>query len=170
MEFAFATQDDAIQVVGQHNGEAVALPLAFPEPNIVDGGLQKLPVQSSNGDVTERACLVGGDMVIELGRKLKEAIYGFVHCACVLEKVEGSEHLYRRTPEVVAVKILIRTRIRLLAGRSQEDPMKVLRNYVWCEDCDFSYRKLLRYNLLEICTRMLWVKCVAFKTKITYTL
>ena len=65
-------------------------------------------------------------MVIELGRKLKEAIYGFVHCACVLERVEGSESLYKRTPQVVAVKILIRSRIRQLQGRSQEDPMKVL--------------------------------------------
>jgi hypothetical protein len=148
----FAAQDDAIHVVGQHNGEAVALPLSFPEPNIVNGGLQRLPVQGSNGDVTERACLVGADMVIELGRKLKEAIYGFVHCACVLERVEGSEY-YRRTPEVVAVKILIRTRIRQLAGRSQEDPMKVLniisilQMIITCK-----YRKSLRYNSWATCT------------------
>ena len=123
MEFV---HNDAIQIVGSHNGRAIALPLPFPDPNIQTGGLQRLAVQSSNGEVTERACLVGADMVIELGRKLKEAIYGFVHCACVLERVEGSESLYKRTPQVVAVKILIRSRIRQLQGRSQEDPMKVL--------------------------------------------
>lgn len=126
MEFV---QDDAIQVVGYHNGQAIALPLPFPDPVIEPCTLQRLPVQGSRGEVSERACLVSADTVIELGRKLKEAIYGFVHCACVLEKVDGSDNLYRRTPQVVAVKILVRSRIRQLQGRSQEDPMKVFPGY-----------------------------------------
>lgn len=117
-------------MVGAHEGQAIALPLPFPDPIIVDGELKRILVQASNGDVTERACLVGADMVMELGRKLKEAIYGFVHCACLLEKVEGNDRLYRRTSQVLAVKILIKSRIRQLQGRSQEDPMKVCISFI----------------------------------------
>lgn len=115
---------EQIEIVGEYNGEAIANPLPFPEPVIVDGALQKLRVQDNGGVVAERACIICNQYVFELGRMLKEAIYGQVHCGCRLEPV--GEGVYRRTSDLVAVKIISKAKLRQLAGRTQEDPLKVI--------------------------------------------
>jgi hypothetical protein len=119
MEYQIPT----VEIVGEFNGEAVANPLPFPDPIIHDGALQKLRVQDSGGVIAERACVVCNLYVFELGRMLKEAIYGQVHCGCRLES--DGEGVFHRTSNLVAVKIISKARLRQLAGRTQEDPLKV---------------------------------------------
>ena len=113
-----------IEIVGEFNGEAVANPLPFPDPNVLDGALQKLRVQDSTGNIAERPCIICNLYVFELGRMLKEAIYGQVHCGCLLEP--AGEGAYRRTSELVAIKIISKSKLRQLIGKTQEDPLKVL--------------------------------------------
>lgn len=97
-------------------------PVDFPDPVILEGGVRRLQVQVG-ANTQERTCIVSSSgSVFELGRMLKEAIYGQVHSGCTLELVE--ENLYRRTANLVAVKIISRARLAQLSGTTQEDPIK----------------------------------------------
>lgn len=101
---------------------SVQQPIDFPDPLILEGGVRRLQVQVS-GSIQERTCIVSSSgAVYELGRMLKEAIYGQVHSGCTLELVE--ENLYTRTTRLVAVKIISRARLAQLQGTTQEDPVK----------------------------------------------
>lgn len=98
------------------------LPIDFPEPRVVDGGIQRLRVRVG-ANIQERTCIVSNNgSVYELGRMLKEAIYGQVHSGCRLELVD--KDLYQRTSKLVAVKIISRARLAQLEGSTQEDPIK----------------------------------------------
>lgn len=98
------------------------LPIDFPDPVIMEGGVRRLQVQVG-ANIQERTCIVSASgAVFELGRMLKEAIYGQVHSGCTLELVE--EGLYRRSNRLVAVKIISRARLAQLQGTTQEDPIK----------------------------------------------
>lgn len=123
MEFVSESQVQSIEIVGEYNGQAVANPLPFPSPIVFDGAMQKLRVQDNNGVIAERACIICNQYIFELGRMLKEAIYGQVHCGCRLETI--GEMIFRRTNDLVAVKIISKIKLRQLSGRTQEDPLKV---------------------------------------------
>ena len=100
------------------------LPIDFPDPVINEGGVRRLRVQV-HGNIQERTCIVStAGSYYELGRMLKEAIYGQVHSGCVLERVGNEENLYKRTPKLVAIKIISRARLAQLEGTTQEDPIK----------------------------------------------
>lgn len=116
-------QTPRVEIVGEYNGEAVANPLPFPDPIIYDGSLQKLRVCDSQGAISERTCLFSQLYVFELGRMLKEAIYGQVNCGCRLES--DGDGIFRRTSDLVAIKIISKAKLLQLAGRTQEDPIKV---------------------------------------------
>mmetsp|Transcript_3821 Transcript_3821/g.5942 ORF Transcript_3821/g.5942 Transcript_3821/m.5942 type:complete len:348 (-) Transcript_3821:154-1197(-) len=122
MEF-ITGQGEEIQIVGDHYGEPIALPLPFPDPVIIPGGVQRLRVQDNSGVVADRVCVISSSHVYELGRRIRDAIYGAVHCGCTLERIENSQ-IYKRTSDLVAVKIISKDRLRQLSGRTQEDPMK----------------------------------------------
>jgi hypothetical protein len=113
-----------VEIVGEYQGQAVANPLPFPEPVIYDGALQKLRVQDSGGVIAERACIISNLFIFELGRMLKEAIYGQVHCGCRLET--DGDGIFRRTSDLVAVKIISKAKLRQLSDRTQENPLKVI--------------------------------------------
>jgi serine/threonine protein kinase len=97
-------------------------PIDFPVPVILEGGVRRLQVQVGTV-IQERTCIVSASgAVYELGRMLKEAIYGQVHSGCTLEQVD--ESTYRRTTRLVAVKIISRAKLAQLMGTTQEDPIK----------------------------------------------
>jgi serine/threonine protein kinase len=97
-------------------------PIPFPEPTILEGGISRLQVQVGE-NVQDRTCITSSSgAVYELGRMLKEAIYGQVHSGCTLELVENN--IYKRTSKLVAVKIISRSRLSQLQGTTQEDPIK----------------------------------------------
>lgn len=97
-------------------------PLPFPEPKIVEGGIKRLKV-NVNGATQERTCIVSSSgAVYELGRMLKEAIYGQVHSGCTLNQMD--EETFQRTSKLVAVKIISKSKLNQMQGTTQEDPIK----------------------------------------------
>lgn len=65
----------------------------------------------------------GKSNIYEIGRLLRDAIYGKVNHAIKLTQHAG-EHFFRRTNEHFAIKIIYMTRLRQLHGNIAEDPLK----------------------------------------------
>jgi serine/threonine protein kinase len=117
MEFV----DNQINIVGNVNGRAVALPLQFPNPIINNGNIMRLQILNGH---TESTCLASqSGSVYEIGRKLKDAIYGAVYAGRLLQRVENTS-MYEDAGTLVAIKRISRRRLFELRGKTQEDPMK----------------------------------------------
>lgn len=97
-------------------------PLEFPTFIVWQGEITPLPVACADG-VYERPCLRSqSGQVYELGRQLREAIYGSVMHGIILQ--DTGHHYVRVQGGNVAIKRMHRETIERRRGRTQEDPLK----------------------------------------------
>lgn len=102
--------------------QVAAAPQPFPPPEFRSCSVRRIRVRTLAGDFENvLAIFSNSGSIYEIGRQLKEAIYGSVHCSCLLQEV--SENSYTRTPQLAAVKIIKASNLRQLHGRHREDPM-----------------------------------------------
>lgn len=109
--------------------EIVVEPVPFPLPQIVQGAARRVKIQLGDTIVEKYALLTARNNVFELGRVLKDAIYGHVYHAMQIVRVTESQgDLYSRTNPVrqFAIKVYSKDRIRSYRGKTQENPMNEL--------------------------------------------
>lgn len=107
-------------------GPACAEPVKFREPELGPAAIKRLPVVIREGKVAEQVVLQTLHSFFELGRVIREAIYGQVNHAIVLGSADG--HLFYRTnpPRQVAIKVYSKERLRIMQGQTQENPLNEL--------------------------------------------
>jgi len=101
-------------------------PLPFPAPNLVRGQMRRLFVSvSADRDPIEKIVLhTETNHFYEVGRLLKEAIYGQVNHGYLLEVNTIANVLCRsESCPQVAIKIYNQARLRAMHGRTQENPL-----------------------------------------------
>jgi serine/threonine protein kinase len=102
-------------------------PVAFPPPQIKPSVLRKIQVLISPQEVKDSSALESSaGNVYELGRCLKEAIYGQVCYAVRLNRLQ--EGVYERDfpLQQFAIKVYSKQRLRAYHGKTQENPVKEL--------------------------------------------
>lgn len=106
----------------------IANPIPFPPPIIGNGEIRRVPIRDTSfDDVPDNTHLnpslvsLTSHAVYEIGRKIKEAIYGAVYIGCVLTQTNG---LFQRTAEYVAIKRISKRRLLEIGNLTQEDPIK----------------------------------------------
>lgn len=106
---------------------AAETPLAFPAPVIRQSAMRKLKIAFSEHEIVERPAIESASgKCYELGRILKEAIYGQVCHAILLTCIQ--EGVYQRAYPVtqLAIKVYSKARLRAFHGKTQENPVKEL--------------------------------------------
>ncbi len=95
-----------IAIVGYHNGRPVALPIPFPTPHISNGEVRPLNI-SQDGHTEQSMCIFSeySGNIYEVGRKIKDAIYGAVYAGA---RVITSEGEVCRRGDLVAIKRISR--------------------------------------------------------------
>eukprot|EP01041_Mallomonas_annulata_P012798 gene12798-26982_t len=106
-----------IEIVGP-DGQS-ANPMVFPTPCIKDAVLQRAPVMGVGQSVDILRSSSGN--IYEVGRRLRESIYGEVRFGVILCGESGT---LARTNNSVAIKVYLKIRLTQYAGRTQENPYK----------------------------------------------
>jgi serine/threonine protein kinase len=114
----------AVNVVSPAN---VADPIPFNPPHLGRSAIRKLPIMIREDKVVEQVVLqTPSNNFYELGRVLREAIYGQVNHAVALYSLDGT--VYQRVNPIrqVAIKVYSQARLRSMRGRTQENPVAEL--------------------------------------------
>lgn len=102
-------------------------PLPFPAPNLVRGQMRRIFVSvSTDRDPIEKIVLhTETNHFYEVGRLLKEAIYGQVNHGYLLQINQTANQLCRSADSnhQVAIKIYNQAQLRAMHGRTQENPL-----------------------------------------------
>jgi len=125
--------------------EVLVQPIPFPMPTIRQAVLKKISLQLQPDKVVQKSALTtDSGSVYEIGRVLKDAIYGHVYHAVLVLRLDnpsgaapadGTQVFARTTPlQQVAIKVYSKQRIREYRGRTQEDPIKELSSMQYLED------------------------------------
>jgi len=97
--------------------------VAFPEYVVNQGAMHEVPVQCNDGVYPRRALVAESGGCYEIGRQLRQAIYGEVRHGMRLE-FDAEHRFYRRVQNGhVAIKIMRKARIAERQGRTQENPL-----------------------------------------------
>lgn len=105
----------------------VADPVPFETPLLGRSAIRKLPIMLKEDKVVEQVVLqTPSNKFYELGRVLREAIYGQVNHAIALIPYDGT--IYQRANPIkqVAIKVYSQTRLRAMRGKTQENPVSEL--------------------------------------------
>jgi hypothetical protein len=107
--------------------EEIGDPVQPPEPVLIRGIMRKLRV-FAGGDrpPVEKVVLhTESNHFYELGRVLREAIYGQVNYGIMLQSRPSDDGVYFRTDPhfQVAIKVYGKNRLRQMQGRTQENPI-----------------------------------------------
>ena len=121
--------------------EVVVHPIPFPLLAVKQCSLRKVSLFIQAGRIVNKSALetVNGN-IYEIGRILKDAIYGHVYHAVLLHRYQrdsatdgdvinaSNDTLYKRAMPLqqVAMKVISKERIREYQGKTQEDPIKEL--------------------------------------------
>lgn len=144
--------------------EVLVQPIPFPMPTIRQAVLKKITLQLNPDKIIQKSALeTDNGNVYEIGRILKDAIYGHVYHAVLTQRIQipdlsGNENKYvnsqtnngnkgfgpadvtgvtysRTNPlQQVAIKVYSKQRIREYRGRTQEDPIKELSSMQYLEE------------------------------------
>lgn len=104
--------------------EDIRLPVNFPNPVISPCQTLRgrVLLTAENNRIVERTIIQTPGNFYELGRVLKETIYGYVYHAVVVELTHGDMFVRRNPVQPVAIKAYFRDRLRSLGAQTQENP------------------------------------------------
>ena len=99
---------------------ATAQPLSFPAPTVLESVMREVLIDGQLRPVIE---VINGNLY-ELGRRLRETIFGQVNHAIKIHRTE--EGVYSRVVPLqqFAIKIYFRARLQELQGHTQENPFQ----------------------------------------------
>lgn len=134
-------------------------PLPFNPPHLGRSAIRKLPIMIREDKVVEQVVLqTPSNNFYELGRVLREAIYGQVNHAVALVSLDGT--IYQRANPIrqVAIKVYSQARLRSMRGKTQENPVAELSamqligqhpNILTALECCHDAENI--YSILEFC-------------------
>jgi serine/threonine protein kinase len=134
-------------------------PLPFNPPQLGRAAIRKLPILIREDKVVEQVVLqTPGNNFYELGRVLREAIYGQVNHAVCLLPLDGTVYQRANPIKQVAIKVYSQARLRSMRGKTQENPVAELSamqlighhpNILTALECCHDAENI--YSILEFC-------------------
>jgi serine/threonine protein kinase len=104
-------------------------PIPFPPPIFGNGEIRRIQIRDASFDdvpdnIRLNPCLLSitSHTVYEIGRKIKDAIYGAVYIGCVLNRINDTT--FERSHVYVAIKRISKRRLSEIGNLTQEDPIK----------------------------------------------
>lgn len=104
----------------------VALPVPFDNPSWNQSNISICQVMGADNRISQRPCLVSSSgSYYEIGRTIRESIYGHVSHGLILHRSQTGDILVRSNPPVnIAIKVYQQRKLVELRGRTQENPVK----------------------------------------------
>lgn len=105
-----------------YQNRLVGNPGVFPAPVIYQCELKNVSMKIHELYTNVDIIVSSSKVCYEIGREIKAAIFGSVHCGYILNHL-GDDN-YERTNQMVAIKKMAIKKISEKSGKAQEDPMR----------------------------------------------